>query len=51
VARDMREKVAQELCEAWVRRFEHYCLRSPKQWFNFYDFFGDGLRAIEAERR
>jgi predicted LPLAT superfamily acyltransferase len=51
VPRAMREKVAQELCEAWVRRFEHYCLRSPKQWFNFYDFFGDGLRAIDGEER
>jgi len=48
VPRNMRDKVAHEMLEAWVRRFEYYCLRSPKQWFNFYDFFGDGLRALEA---
>ncbi len=51
VPRALREKVAQEMLEAWVRRFEHYCLRAPMQWFNFYDFFGDGLRALEAETR
>ncbi|MFI5315840.1 MAG: hypothetical protein ACHQ6T_09070 [Myxococcota bacterium] len=49
VPRGLRDKVAREICEAWVRRFEHYCLRSPRQWYNFYDFFGDGARALEAE--
>jgi predicted LPLAT superfamily acyltransferase len=49
VPRNLRDKVAHEILEAWVRRFEHYCLRSPKQWFNFYDFFGDGLAALEGE--
>ncbi len=47
VPRNLREKVAHEMLEAWVRRFEHHCLRTPKQWFNFYDFFGDGPRALE----
>ncbi|HTO71130.1 MAG TPA: hypothetical protein VMR31_14810 [Myxococcota bacterium] len=51
VPRGLRDKVALEVCEAWVRRFEHHCLRHPMQWFNFYDFFGDGLRAIGAEPR
>jgi predicted LPLAT superfamily acyltransferase len=48
VPRDMREKIALELHEAWVRRLERYALQNPMQWFNFYDFFGDGLRALEA---
>ena len=47
VPRNLREKVALEMLETWVRRFEHHCLRAPKQWFNFYDFFGDGLAALE----
>src|SRR5262245_7275703 len=51
VPRNLREKVALESLEAWVRRFEHYSLSAPKQWFNFYDFFGDGLRALEAETK
>jgi predicted LPLAT superfamily acyltransferase len=45
VPRGERDKVAQELLEAWVRRLEHYALASPYQWFNFYDFWGDSLRA------
>ena len=51
VPRNLREKVALESLENWVRRFEHYSLASPRQWFNFYDFFGDGLRALEEEPR
>lgn len=49
VPRNLREKVAHEMLETWVRCFERHCLRAPKQWFNFYDFFGDGLAALEAE--
>ena len=50
VPRDMREKVAHELLEAWVRRLERYALQKPMQWFNFYDFYGDGLRALGEAR-
>jgi predicted LPLAT superfamily acyltransferase len=32
-----REKGAEELARAWVRRLEAACLRFPYQWFNFYD--------------
>ena len=46
VPRTERDKVARETLEAWVRRLEHYALASPLQWFNFYDFYGDGLRAL-----
>lgn len=46
VPRGERDKVAREILEAWVRRLEHYALQSPLQWFNFYDFYGDGLRAL-----
>lgn len=31
-----------ELVEAYVRRLEAYCSRAPYQWFNFYDFWGEG---------
>jgi predicted LPLAT superfamily acyltransferase len=51
VPRAEREKVAREALESWVRRFEAACLESPLQWFNWYDLFGDGLRALEAPRR
>jgi predicted LPLAT superfamily acyltransferase len=37
VARRERDKGAEELARAWVRRLEAACLRFPYQWFNFYD--------------
>ena len=46
VPRRERDKIARETLEAWVRRLEHYALQAPLQWFNFYDFYGDGLRAL-----
>ena len=47
--RGERDKVAREMLEAGCAGFEHYLLRLPMQWFNFYDFFGDGLRALGRE--
>lgn len=34
-----RDKGAEALAEAWVRRLEANCLRFPYQWFNFYDLW------------
>ena len=51
VPRRERDKVARELLDTWVRRLEHYSLRAPTQWFNFYDFYGDGLRALGEDPR
>ena len=42
-----RQRVVRERVEAFASRIEHHCLRSPYQWFNFYDFWGgaeDGRR-------
>ena len=47
VPRAEREKVAREALESWVRKFESHCLRSPLQWFNWYDLFRDGQAALE----
>jgi predicted LPLAT superfamily acyltransferase len=41
-----RKKVLQERVEIFAGRLEHFCLREPLQWFNFYDFWAD----IEDER-
>jgi predicted LPLAT superfamily acyltransferase len=30
--------------ERYVRRLEHYARAEPYNWFNFYDFWGEGLR-------
>jgi len=39
-----RVKRVQELVAAYAGRLEHYILRAPYQWFNFYDFWREGER-------
>lgn len=41
VAAPERAKVLQERVEAFAARLEHYCMRAPLQWSNFYDFWGE----------
>lgn len=41
VSPDAREKEVQERIETYAARLEHYCLRCPDQWFNFYDYWQD----------
>ena len=36
-----RKKVLQERVETFAARLEHFCLREPLQWFNFYDFWAE----------
>lgn len=38
-----REKGVQELASAYAARLEHYCTSAPYQWFNFYDFWAEGV--------
>ena len=35
------------LARRYASRLEHYCLRAPYQWFNFYEFW-DGPAARPA---
>jgi predicted LPLAT superfamily acyltransferase len=37
--RNGRDEALATLVEAYARRLEHFCLRAPLQWFNFYDFW------------
>ncbi|WP_347253806.1 glycosyltransferase family 2 protein [Leminorella grimontii] len=34
-----RQQALQEAVERYAKRLEHYCLTSPLDWFNFYDFW------------
>ncbi|MCL1887219.1 MAG: acyltransferase [Betaproteobacteria bacterium] len=34
-----REIALDELAAQYARRLEYYCLQTPMQWFNFYDFW------------
>ena len=42
LGRGERDKTTHELAAAYAGRLEHYCLSAPTQWFNFYDYWGDG---------
>jgi predicted LPLAT superfamily acyltransferase len=41
VPRGEREKRVDELLAAYAGRLEHYVLRAPLQWYNFFDYWGD----------
>jgi predicted LPLAT superfamily acyltransferase len=43
-SRGERDKRIQELAAAYAGRLEHYLLRAPYQWFNFYDVWSEGGR-------
>ena len=34
-----------EAIERYVARLEHFCRIAPYNWFNFYDYWGDGARS------
>jgi predicted LPLAT superfamily acyltransferase len=38
-----RDKHVRELATAYAGRLEHYCTRAPYEWFNFYDYWSEGL--------
>ncbi|MES2740473.1 MAG: acyltransferase [Pseudomonadota bacterium] len=39
--RQQREQAMAGLAADYAARLEHFCLRAPLQWFNFYDFWHD----------
>jgi predicted LPLAT superfamily acyltransferase len=48
MARGERERALREWAQRYAGRLEHYCLRAPHQWFNFYDFW-ENTTAGEAQ--
>ena len=44
VAAPCREAAVQEQVERFAARLEHYCMKDPLQWFNFYDFWAEAER-------
>lgn len=41
--RSERDKRVRELAAAYAGRLEHYCSVAPYEWFNFYDYWREGL--------
>jgi len=42
VPRERRDKAAEEMLGRYVAYLEHYCREEPLQWFNFYEYWGEG---------
>jgi predicted LPLAT superfamily acyltransferase len=41
--RGEREKTVRELAAAYAGRLEHHTLKAPYQWFNFFDYWHEGI--------
>ncbi len=39
--RKERAQVLDSAVQEYAKRLQHYCLKAPLQWFNFYPFWGD----------
>jgi predicted LPLAT superfamily acyltransferase len=37
--RKNREQAIQQTIQCYAKRLQHYCLKEPLQWFNFFDFW------------
>ena len=46
-----REAAVRELLTSYAARLEHHCQRAPYEWFNFYDYWGDGSGDAETAPR
>jgi predicted LPLAT superfamily acyltransferase len=44
--RGNRDGVLAELVAQYAKRLEHYCLRAPLQFYNFFDFWSSGTDAV-----
>jgi predicted LPLAT superfamily acyltransferase len=38
------------LLSTYAARLEHYCVRNPLQWFNFFDYWGEAPEAAKGRR-
>jgi predicted LPLAT superfamily acyltransferase len=50
VSRKNRRKHIEALVDRYAARLEHFCLDSPYQWFNYYDFWSDDHVAADPAR-
>jgi len=45
-ARQDRDAAAERLAARYAERLAHYCRLAPYNWFNLFDFWGDGKSAV-----
>lgn len=41
-SRKIREQAMQQTIQQYAGKLQHYCLKEPLQWFNFFDFWDSG---------
>jgi predicted LPLAT superfamily acyltransferase len=46
-----RQQALQQTVDRYAARLEHYCLQSPLDWFNFYDFWALPDRTANDEKQ
>ena len=44
--RKNRQQALQNTIQRYAERLEHYCLKAPYQWFNFFDFWSTDNQAL-----
>ncbi len=49
IGRRNRSARIQDQVERYAARLEHYCLKAPNQWFNFYDFWAEADHARQGD--
>ena len=47
--RKQRDQMINEAVQQYAARLEHYCMKAPLQWFNFFPFWCDGSAAENIE--
>ena len=47
--RKQRNQIINNAVQRYANRLEHYCMKAPMQWFNFFPFWCDELEAKEGK--
>lgn len=47
--RKQRGQMIDNMVQTYARRLEHYCLKAPLQWFNFFPYWGENLISSSTE--
>ena len=47
--RKQRNQIVNKAVQRYANRLEHYCMKAPLQWFNFFPFWCDSSKANKSE--
>ncbi|MDD5580130.1 MAG: hypothetical protein PHY16_12730 [Methylobacter sp.] len=49
-SRKIREQAIKQTIQQYAEKLQHYCLKEPLQWFNFYDFWDPGKSGASEDQ-